>query len=191
MTDEAQQSQYINMFREENKDAVILKHNIDSAFISHIERTNEEVKFQRIDADLTEEMKGDSANLAEETTALNDLFKKTLNKSNLEVKVENLKNQNISSMLTISEETRRMQEMMKMYGMAGADPSMVGGTENLVLNANHPLVKYLFEHADGEHASMICEQLYDLACLGNKQLAPDQMTKFINRSNEIMMLIAQ
>lgn len=191
VTDEVQQSQYINMYREQGTDAVILNHNIDSAFISHVERIKEEVKFQRIDADLTGDMKDDSVDLTEETKSLGELFKKVLNKQNLEVKVENLKNESISSMLTISEENRRMQDMMKMYGMAGMDPSMFGGTESLVLNANHPLVKYLFEHGEGEHVNMICEQLYDLACIGNKQLVPEQMTKFISRSNEIMMLLAK
>lgn len=191
VTDEVQQGQYINLFREQGKDAVILKHNIDSAFISHVERIKEEVKFQRIDADLTGDLKDDSVDLTEETKSLSELFKKTLDKHNLEVKVENLKNESISSMLTISEETRRMQDMMKIYGMAGMDPSMLGGTETLVLNANHPLVKYLFEQEEGEHVALICEQLYDLACIGNKQLAPEQMTKFISRSNEIMMILAK
>ncbi|HIU74282.1 MAG TPA: molecular chaperone HtpG [Candidatus Pelethocola excrementipullorum] len=191
VTDEVQQGQYINLFRGQGKDAVILKHNIDSAFISHVEQIKEEVKFQRIDADLTGDLKDDSVDLTEETKSLSELFKKTLDKQNLEVKVENLKNEGISSMLTISEENRRMQDMMKMYGMAGMDPSMFGGTETLVLNANHPLVKYLFEQSDDEHVTLICEQLYDLACIGNKQLAPEQMTKFISRSNEIMMLLAK
>jgi molecular chaperone HtpG len=191
VTDEVQQSQYINLFKEQGKDAVIMKHNIDSAFISHVERIKEEVKFQRIDADLTADMKDDSVDLTEETKTLSELFKKALNKENLEVKVENLKNESISSMITVSEETRRMQDMMKMYGMAGMDPSMFGGPETLVLNANHPLVKYLFEKSDAEHAAMICEQLYDLACISNKQLAPEQMTKFISRSNEIMMLLTK
>ena len=146
VTDEVQQSQYINLFKEQGKDAVIMKHNIDSAFISHVERIKEEVKFQRIDADLTADMKDDSVDLTEETKTLSELFKKALNKENLEVKVENLKNESISSMITVSEETRRMQDMMKMYGMAGMDPSMFGGPETLVLNANHPLVKYLLKN---------------------------------------------
>lgn len=191
VTDETLQSQYINLFREQGKDAVILKHNIDSAFISHVERIKEDVRFQRIDADLSGDMKDDSIDLTEENKALNELFKKNLNRQNLEVQVENLKNDSISSMLTVSEEDRRMQDMMKTYGMAGMDPSMFGGKEKLVLNVGHPLVKYLFEHGDGEHVSAICEQLYDLACLGNKQLAPEQMTAFIKRSNEIMVLLAK
>lgn len=191
VTDEIQQSQYINLFKEQGKDAVILKHNIDSAFISHVERTKEEVKFQRIDADLTEDMKDGDVDLTEETKTLSELFRKVLGRENLEVKVEHLKNDSISSMITVSEETRRMQDMMKMYGMAGMDPSMFGGPETLVLNANHGLVKYLFEKSDAEHVSMICEQLYDLACLSNKPLSPEQMTKFISRSNEIMMLLTK
>lgn len=191
VTDEVQQSQYINLFREQKKDAVILRHNIDSAFISHVEQKKENVRFQRIDADLTEDMKDKEANLEEETKSLSELFKKVLDKKSLEVKVENLKNEKISAMITISEETRRMQDMMKMYGMAGMDPSMFGGPETLVLNAAHPLVKYLFEKGDGEHAPMICEQLYDLATLANRPLAPEQMTKFVSRSNELMLLLTK
>ncbi len=148
VTDPVQQSQYINMFREQGMDAVILRHNIDSAFITHVERANEEVKFQRIDADLTEDLKETGADLAEETKAMEELFRKALNNDKLEVKVENLKNDKISSMVTLSEESRRMEEMMKMYGMGTMDTSMFGGQQTLILNAKHPLVKYIFEHRD-------------------------------------------
>ncbi len=190
VTDEVQQSQYINMFREEEKDAYILKHNIDTAFISHVEQKNQEVHFQRIDADLTEDFKdGDGADLEEETKTLSEIFKKALNNDKLEVKVERLKNANVSAMVTLSEETRRMQDMMRMYGM---DSSMFGGESvTLVLNANHPLVEYVVEHKDGEHVPMICEQLYDLAMISHKPLTPDEMTKFVARSNEIMMLLTK
>ena len=192
VTDEIQQSQYINMFRAQGMDAVILKHNIDSAFISHVERIKENVRFQRIDADLTSDMKEESSeDLTDATKTLTDLFRKVLDKKDLEVKVENLKDENISAMVTLSEENRRMQEMMRMYGMTGMDPSMFGGQETLVLNAKHPLVKYVLEHGDGENTPLFCEQLYDLAMISHKPLDPDSMTKFVNRSNQIMMLLAK
>ena len=195
VTDEIQQSQYINMFREQSMNAVILKHNIDSAFITHIEREKEKenVHFQRIDADVTSDFKEEVSadELKEETDALTELFRKALGKDKLEVKVEKLKNENISSMVTLSEESRRMQDMMKMYGMAGMDPSMFGTTETLDLNANNKLVQYIFEHKDSENVPMFCEQLYDLALLSHKPLNPDEMTKFITRRNEMLMLLAK
>ena len=193
VTDEIQQSQYINMFKEQGMNAVILKHNIDSAFITHVERHNENVKFQRIDADVTNDFKEEVSEdeLKEETTALTDLFRKALGKDKLEVKVEKLKNASISSMVTLSEESRRMQDMMKMYGMYGMDPSMFGTQETLVLNANNELVQYIFSHQDSDRIPMFCQQLYDLALLSHKPLNPDEMTKFIARSNEIMMLLAK
>lgn len=193
VTDPVQQSQYINLFKEQGLDAVYLQHNIDNAFISHMERLNDKVKFQRIDSDMTEEIVENDAD--EETTkALTELFQKELNNDKLNVKVENLKNENISSMITLEEESRRMQEMMKMYNMGGmgmGDPSMFGGKETLILNAKNPLVQYLAAHADSEHTHMICEQLYDLAMISHKPLAPEAMTKFIARSNEIMILLTK
>ncbi len=193
VTDEVQQSQYINMFKEEGLDAVILKHNIDTAFISHVEQKNEDVKFQRIDADVTEEFKEETKEeeLKETTDTLTELFRQALGKEKLEVKVEKLKNENISSMMTLSEDSRRMQDMMKMYNMYGMDPGMFGNGETLVLNANNKLVQYLAEHKDAQNAPMICEQLYDLALMSHKQLSPDEMTKFIARSNEILMMLAK
>ena len=190
VTDEVQQSQYINMFKEEGMDAVILKHNIDSAFITHLEQRNEELKFQRIDADLTDNFKEEGEDLKELTETLGDVFKKTLHQDKLDVKVEKLKNENISSMMTLSEESRRMQDMMKMYGM---DANMFGDTQTtLVLNANHPLVKYVAEHKeDKENVPVICEQLYDLAMMAHKQLNPDEMTRFIERSNKILLMLAK
>ena len=190
VTDELQQSQYINMFKEEGMDAVILKHNIDSAFITHLEQRNEELKFQRIDADLTDNFKEEGEDLKELTETLGDVFKKTLHQDKLDVKVEKLKNENISSMMTLSEESRRMQDMMKMYGM---DANMFGDTQTtLVLNANHPLVKYVAEHKeDTENVPVICEQLYDLAMMAHKQLNPDEMTRFIERSNKILLMLAK
>ena len=192
VTDVVQQSQYINMFREQKMNAVVLKDNIDNPFISHLEAKNEKVKFQRIDADVTDSMKEEVSEeeLKGETDALTALFRKALNNDKLEVKVEKLKNVNVSSMVTLSEENRRMQDMMKMYNMYGMDPSMFGTTTTLVLNANNALVKYLFENPEGEHSNMICEQLYDLASLSHGTLSPERMTKFVSRSNEIMMIMA-
>lgn len=191
VTDEVQQSQYINLFKEQGQDAVILKHNIDSAFISHVEQAKETVRFLRIDADLTEAVKEEGKNLEDETKELSEVFKKALKKENLTVKVESLKNEKVSSMMTISEENRRMQEMMKMYNMYGMDPSMFGGQETLVLNANNKLVQYVLEHKEGEQTQILCEQLYDLALISHRQLTPEEMTKFVARSNEIMLLLAK
>ena len=182
VTDEQQQSQYINMFKAEGQDAVILTHNIDSAFISQLEQRNEHVKFQRIDADLTDHFKEevseeDAKVLEENKETLTEVFRKALANDKLEVKVEKLKNENVASMVTLSEESRRMQEMMKMYNMYGMDPSMFGTDVTLVLNANHPLVQYVLEHKDGEHTEMFCKQLYDLALLSNKPLFPFEVLK--------------
>ncbi len=196
VTDEQQQSQYINMFKEEGLDAVLLTHNIDSPFITQLEQRNENVQFQRIDADLTDHFKEDVAKEEEETfkantETLTDIFRKALNNEKLEVKVEKLKNENVASMVTLSEQSRRMQEMMKMYNMYGMDAGMFGTDVTLVLNANHPLVQYVLHNKDGEHVNLFCQQLFDLAMLSNKPLNPEEMTAFINRSNEIMMLLAK
>ena len=194
VTDEVQQSQYINMFKEQDMDAVILNHNIDSAFITQIEQQNQHIKFKRIDADVEDALKEDvdEKELDEIKTSLTDLFRKTLNKENLEVHVEKLKDAKISSIITLSEESRRMQDMMKMYAMPGMDPNMFGApAQVLTLNANNTLVKYLFEHGDAQNAKIICEQLYDLAMLSHTTLAPEEMTKFVQRSNEIMEMITK
>ena len=192
VTNEKEQSQYINMFKEQGLDAVILKHNIDSAFISQLEQQSQNLAFKRIDADVEGALKEDSEeDLTDITTALTELFRKTLGKENLDVHVDKLKNEDISAVITLSEESRRMQDMMKMYGMAGMDPAMFGGAESLTLNANNQLVQYLFEHGDAENTPIICEQLYDLAVLSNKQLPADQMTKFIARSNKIMQMLTK
>ena len=196
VTDEQQQSQYINMFKQEGLDAVLLTHNIDSPFVTQLEQRNENVQFQRIDADLTDTFKEEVAKEEEEafkadTETLTDVFRKALENDKLEVKVEKLKNENVASMVTLSEQSRRMQEMMKMHSMYGMDPSMFGTDVTLVLNANHPLVQYVLKNKDGEHVPMFCKQLFDLAMLSNKPLNPEEMTAFINRSNEIMMLLAK
>lgn len=194
VTDIKQQGQYITMFKDQGMDAVILSHNIDTSFISQLERRNEKVRFVRIDADLTDSLKEDvsEGELKDAQDALSETFRKALGKENLKVTVEKLKNASISSVITLSEEGRRMQDMMKMYAMNGMDPSMFGGNDQtLVLNANNELVKYIFEHKDSEHVPAFCEQLYDLALLSNQPLSPDAMSKFITRSNEIMMLLAK
>jgi len=196
VTDKLQQGQYIKMFKEQNMDAVILDHNIDTSFISQLEQRNEHYKFMRIDADVTESLKDETSaeDLRAETDTLTDVFKKALNNDKLTVKVEKLKNADIASVITLSEEGRRMQDMMKMYamnGMGGMDPNMFAADQTLTLNANNELVKYIFEHKDSEHVPMFCEQLYDLAMLSNQPLSVDAMAKFIQRSNQIMMLLAK
>ncbi len=196
VTDEQQQSQYINMFKEQGMDAVILNHSIDSSFITQLERRNEKFRFMRIDADVTESLKEDvpEEELKEQTETLTEIFRKALANDKLTVKVEKLKNESVSSIITLSEEGRRMQEMMKMYamgGMGGMDSSMFGGDISLTLNANNALVTYILEHKDSEHVPTFCQQLYDLALISNQPLAPEAMTKFIARSNEIMMLLAK
>ncbi len=197
VTDEQQQSQYINMFKAAKMDAVILTHNIDQPFISQLESKNEGVKFLRIDSDMTDALKSKTSKKAQEeldakAEIVEKIMKKALKKDKITIKVEKLKNKKISAVITLSEESRRMQDMMKMYSMPGMDMGGFGGEgETLVLNANHPLVQYVTEHEEGENTEMICEQLYDLAKLQHAPLAPEAMTKFVARSNEIMMLLAK
>lgn len=193
VTDEIQQSQYINMFKKQSMDAVILGHNIDSPFITQLEQRNQNIKFQRIDADVTAGAKEEVAEEEKEafqktSDSLVEIFRKELGDEKLDVKIEKLKDENIASMMTLSEENRRMQEMMKMYGMSGMD---MGTTSTLILNANHPLVQYVVDHKDSENTSIICKQLYDLAMLAHKPLNPEEMTAFVKRSNEIMMLLTK
>jgi molecular chaperone HtpG len=197
VTDEQQQSQYINLFRAQEQDAVILNHNIDSPFITQLEQRNQNIKFQRIDADvnesareeITEDEKEAFQKKAEELT---EIFRKELGNEKLEIKVEKIKDENVASIITLSEESRRMQEMMRMYSMGGGmDPSMFGSTGTLVLNANHPLVQYVAEHKESEKSGIFCKQLYDLAMLAHKPLSPEEMTAFVRRSNEIMLKLAE
>ena len=191
VTDKNQQGQYIRMFKESDMNAVILDHNIDTSFITQLEQRNQNYKFMRIDADVTDALK-EEVSEEEMKSALNTLtetFRAALGKENLDVKVEKLKDASISSMITLSEEGRRMQDMMKMYNMYGMDPSMFGGNETLILNVNK-LVQYILDHKNGEHVPMFCKQLYDLALLSNQPLSPEAMTAFINRSNEVMMILA-
>ena len=197
VTDEKEQSQYINMFKESDQDALILPHNIDNPFIGRLEQKHENLKFFRIDADVNETMKEEVAEEDKESfkkteETLTEVFRKALGDDKLQVKVEKLKNESISSMFTVSEESRRMQEMMKMYNMYGMDPSMFGGSgQVLILNANNNLVQYVLEHGEGENTAKICEQLYDLALLSHGSLTPERMTNFIARTNEIMGMLAK
>ena len=193
VTDEKQQSQYINMFKEAGMDAVFMTHNIDNPFITQLEQENDKVRFQRIDADLTGTLKEETGE--EELKAIQDaltaMFRKTLGKDKLEVRVEKLKNANVSAVITLSEESRRMQEMMKMYGMSGMSMGDFGGQETLVLNANNNLVQYVFAHPKTKNAPIICEQLYDLAMLSHRPLEPEAMTRFVERTNQIMTLLTK
>ena len=196
VTDEQQQSQYIKMFKEQGQDAVILTHNIDSAFITYLEQRNEDVRFQRIDAEVHDSLKdevdeSDKEEFQKLTDELVELFRKELNNEKLEVKVEKLKDDSIASMAVLSEQSRRMEEMMRMYSMGGGMDMGLGGQATLVLNANHPLVKFVTENKEDTHTSMICKQLYDLAMIAHKPLNPEEMTAFVQRSNEIMMLLTK
>ncbi len=196
VTDLKQQSQYINMFKEAGTDAFILTHNIDQPFINQLEYQDQTIRFMRIDADINEAFKDklkkkDAKVLKNNTESMTKLFRKVLGKDKLEVKVEKFKNDKVSSVMTLSEESRRMQDMMRMYNMSGMDMGGLGGGETLVLNANNKLVQYILTNEDGAQTSMICEQLYDLASLSHRPLEPEAMTKFIQRSNDIMMFLAK
>lgn len=194
-SNETEQSQYINMFREEGIDVVILNQSIDQAFITTLENKNEGLKFARVDADIADSFKEETTEdeLKEETDTLTGIFRKALGDDKLEVKVEKLKDANISSVVTLSEESRRMQDMMRMYNMGGGNNMAMFGTmgQTLILNANNTLVKYIFEHKESDNVDMFCEQLYDLAMLSHGPLAPEQMTKFVTRSNEILSMLAK
>ncbi len=196
VTDEVQQSQYINMFKAQGQDAIILTHNIDSAFITYLEQKHQDVQFLRIDADVHDSLKDEVAEDEKEefqktADSLVEIFRKELNNDKLDVKVEKLKDDKVASMAVLSEQERRMAEMMRMYGMGGMDPSVFGSQATLVLNANHPLVKFLAEHKRSKNVPIICKQLYDLAMLAHKPLSPEEMTAFVQRSNEIMMLLTK
>ncbi len=190
VTDEVQQAQYIAMFRKEGKDAVILKEHIDNPFISQLEQRNDKIRFARIDAELAEDFVAADEVKKEDADALSESFKKNLGNDKLTVEVKSMKDEDVAAIITLSEENRRMQDMMKMYGM-GNDPGMFGGAETLVLNANHPLVKYVLTHGDEEIVPTIEKQLYDLAVLSHKPLTQEEMTAFVKRSNEIMLMLTK
>lgn len=196
VTDLTEQSQYVSMFKKAKMDAVILTDNIDGPFVNQLEMKNEGVVFKRIDEDLSDALKSKtSAKALEELKAdeeeLSKLFKKIVKKDNIGIKLEKLKNKDISAMMTMSGETRKMQEMMRMYasGMGIDEFSKEGLT--LVLNANNQLVKFLLDNKEGENVNLICEQLFDLALIQHGPLSPDEMTKFVQRSNKIMMILAK
>ena len=192
VTDEKQQSQYINMFKEIGKDAILLTDAIDQPFITHLEQREDTYSFKRIDADISDEFQeGNQDSLKEENEKLSELFKKELANDKLNIKVMNLKNDKIASIMTLSEESRRMQEMMRMYSASGMDSDLFKGEETLILNAKNNLVKYLLNNSEGEYTKLICEQLYDLALLSHKQLDSESMTKFIRRSSEILEIITK
>ena len=197
VTDEQQQASYIQMFKKAKMDAVILTHNIDQPFVSQLEAKNEGIKFMRIDADLTDSFKSKTSKKEEEeftkiADKIKDVMKKALKKDDITIKVEKLKNKKIASMVTLSEESRRMQDMMKMYSMPGMDMGSFGKEGiSLILNANHPLVSYIMDNTEGDNTKMICEQLYDLALIQHAPLEPEAMEKFIARSNDIMMLLTK
>jgi molecular chaperone HtpG len=194
VTDRVQQGQYINLFKEQGMNAVILDHSIDTSFITQLEQRNDHYQFMRIDADVTESLKDDSAaDLTEACATLTDVFKKALNNDKLTIKVENLKNADVASVLTLSEQGRRMQDMMKMYSMGGngMDMDMFAADQTLTLNANNALVQYILNNKDSEHVPMFAEQLYDLAKISNQPLSVDAMTKFVKRSNDIMLLLTK
>ena len=196
VTDEVQQSQYINLFRNQGQDAVILSHNIDSPFITQLEQKNPAIRFQRIDADVTDNVKEEVAEEDKEafkavSDSLIEIFRKELGNEKLDVKIEKLKDEKVASMITLSEQSRRMQEMMKMYGMGNMGGMDMGGDSTLILNANHPLVQFVVDNKENENISIICKQLYDLAMLAHKPLNPEEMTAFVQRSNEVMMLLTK
>ena len=191
VTDEVQQAQYISMFRAAKKDAVILRHAIDSAFITQLEQRNQNLKFARIDAELAEDFVRKTAVKKKDADALTKTFQDALKKERLEIQVSNMKDKEIAAILTLSEESRRMMDMMKMYGMDSSAMGGYGASETLVLNAAHPLVKYILANPDSQNVPIICEQLYDLAALSHKPLTQEEMTKFVRRSNEIMVLLTK
>ncbi len=192
VTDKNQQGQYIKLFQEQGMNAVILDHNIDTSFITQLEQRNEHYRFMRIDADLTDSLTEDSSeDFQESTDALSETFKTVLNNDKLTLQIQKLKNEDIASVITLSEQGRRMQDMMKMYAMNGMDPNMFAADITLTLNANNPLVSYIISNPESEHIPMFCEQLYDLALLSNQPLSVDAMSKFIKRSNDIMLLLTK
>ncbi|WP_031557335.1 molecular chaperone HtpG [Lachnospira multipara] len=194
VTDTQEQSQYINMFKADKIDALILDNRIDQPFIQTLESKNENLKFVRVDSEIDDSFKEDvnEDELKDLKEKLSDIFKKALNNDKLNVNVTKLKDENISSIITLSEQDRRMQDMMKMYGMANMDPSMFGANgQTLVLNANNKLVKYIIDNPDNENTALFSTQIYDLALLAHQPLQPEAMTRFIQRSNQIMQLLAK
>ena len=202
ISDRQQQGQYIDMFKKAKIDAVYLEHMIDSAYIQQLEMKNEGVKFLRIDTNLDKAFtkrtsKKDQAVLDEQAEKIQERLRKLKGNDKIEVKLQNLKNIDTASVLTVSEEQKRMEDMMMQMGMMGMDNANMEQFKTpgtLVLNNNHELVQYVLEHVEdeaNENADMMLEQLYDLAKLGNEPLTPEEMSKFIARSNKIMVELAK
>ena len=189
VTDPIQQSQYIKVFKSEGLDAVYLTHSIDTPFISQLEQKNKSLAFKRIDAQIDDSLKADETD-DKATEAVSSVFKKALGKDNLLLKVENLKDDSVASILVTSEEGRRMQDMMRMYGIDTGSPDMLDNDATLIVNANHPLVQYITEHKRSKNSTVICKQLYDMARIANHPLSPEEMSAFVQRTNDIMMLLA-
>lgn len=187
------QSQYINMFKEAKKEAVVLPHNIDMPFIQSLEAKMKDVRFIRIDGELSEELAGEEVNETEKENfdKLVQRAKDYLSQDKIDIEVKNLKNDSLASLLIISEESRRMEDMMKQYAMMGLDPSMFGGNtdKTLVLNSSHSLVKKLLSAENKDNEKLIIEHLYDLAQLSNASLSPERMSAFIQRANSILAMI--
>lgn len=189
VTDPIQQSQYIKVFKSEGLDAVYLTHSIDTPFISQLEQKNKSLAFKRIDAQIDDSLKADETD-DKATEEVSSVFKKALGKDNLLLKVENLKDDSVASILVTSEEGRRMQDMMRMYGIDTGSPDMLDNDATLIVNANHPLVQYITEHKRSKNSAVICKQLYDMARIANHPLSPEEMSAFVQRTNDIMMLLA-
>ena len=199
VTDPQQQSQYIRMFRNNKMQAFILDHTIDQPFIQQLEAKNEGLHFARIDADIQEALKSRTGKkaaeaLKEQAEKLEKMIRKAVKNDKLSVKIENLRDKKTASMLTVDEQSRRMADMMKMYaasGMGMGMPDWGKEGQTLILNAKHPLVKYVMDHEDSANTKLICQQLYDLAQIQNAPLSAEDMASFIVRSNEIMLMLTK
>ena len=206
VTDEAQQAQYIRMFQEQGLEAAILTTPVDKPFVSFLEYKNSGVKVQRIDADITDTLQQKSDTEQSEAqkqaqaytnTQMENLFRQVLGNENLKVKAENLKSTQTTAMILLSEESRRMMEMMEAYGnneMYKAMFAQVKPDETLVLNKNNTLIQYLIKQAEdsaqNENLDMICHQVYDLALMSHRSLNSEEMTAFLDRSNRILEKLA-
>ena len=204
ISDETNQGHYINMFKEEGIDAVYMTETIDDAFISYIENDlntktasddnadkDDEIKFRSIDSDIASIMKGDDSNSEESSSidkeALIKVFKENLSDEKLDIQVEGLKNPSISAMITVSEEKKRMNSMMRQYAVAmNTDMGLSDETGSLVLNSNNELIKYIANNKDSEDIKLLCQQIYDIACLAHAPLSADRMTSFISRNNDML-----
>ena len=189
VTDTKGQSQYINLFKAEDKKAYILDRTIDVSFVTYVEQKKTNVRFLRIDSEIQEDLTDGEEISAEDAGELEKIFRKAAGNDTLAVKTENLKNEKLASVITISEEDRRMMEVMRLYGMSEKEVAGFEPKPTLVLNKKHPLVSYILEHKRSKNGQLVAEQLYDLALLANRPLSPEEMTRFVERSNDIMLKI--